>query len=380
MKALQLFNKNETYNGFYIMLMVNRLQLLYFFLIMPRYLIHPYMIWVIILVGLLSQLNILLLSRWFLTRFSSDGYNGFVQLFGKKLVRFLSLVGLFFILLKLFVIMLGFTEIVQIFMFPATDSNWLIFFILLTCLYVAWKGVGKTIRFVIISFFCTFWMFLFFVFFFFPPIAHLSDLYPIIPMELTRDSWKGILLILSSFSGPEFLVFLGPWFKANNRTFRYLSYGNALTVIEYVTFYMASLFYFGSNYLSKTPFPIVTMARYFQNPVIERIDMVMLALELFNIVFAGSIFLLLFYGASKVVNEKVYKPSSRIGFIFSVFIIFIGMLLVNEWIWKSDEKQVVLLNLQIIAGSLSYFAVPIIIIVAMKIKGVHKHDTTKEDG
>ncbi len=56
------------------------------------------------------------------------------------------------------------------------------------------------------------------------------------------------------------------------------------------------------------------------------------------------------------------------------------MLLVNEWIWKSDEKQVVLLNLQIIAGSLSYFAVPIIIIVAMKIKGVHKHDTTKEDG
>ncbi len=207
MKALQFFNKNETYNGFYIMLMVNRLQLLYFFLIMPRYLIHPYMIWVIILVGLLSQLNILLLSRWFLTRFSSDGYNGFVQLFGKKLVRFLSLVGLFFILLKLFVIMLGFTEIVQIFMFPATDSNWLIFFILLTCLYVAWKGVGKTIRFVIISFFCTFWMFLFFVFFFFPPIAHLSDLYPIIPMELTRDSWKGILLILSSFQSMNFWFF-----------------------------------------------------------------------------------------------------------------------------------------------------------------------------
>lgn len=31
MKALQLFNKNETYNGFYVMLMVNRLQMLYFF-------------------------------------------------------------------------------------------------------------------------------------------------------------------------------------------------------------------------------------------------------------------------------------------------------------------------------------------------------------
>ena len=89
MEALQLFNKNETYNGFYVMLMVNRLQMLYFFLIMPRFLIHSYMIWVIIAVGILSQLNILLLSKWFLTRFSSEGYNGFVQLFGKKLVRLL---------------------------------------------------------------------------------------------------------------------------------------------------------------------------------------------------------------------------------------------------------------------------------------------------
>lgn len=380
MEAIQLFNKNATYNGFYVMLMVNRLQMLYFFFIMPRFLIHPFMIWVLVAVGILSQLNLLLLSKWFSTRFSSKGYNGFVQLFGKKLVRILSFIGLFFILLKLFVVMLGFSEIVQIFMFPSIDSNWLIFFILLSCLYVAGKGVEKTIRFVVISFLCTFWMFLFFAFFFFSPIAQLSDLYPIIPMEWNRESWKGIFLILSSFSGPEFLVFLGPWFKTNNKTFRYLSYGNALTVIEYVFLYMASLFYFGSNYLSKSQFPIVTMARYFQNPVIERIDMVMLSLELFNIVFAVSIFLLLFYGASKIAFGKIEKPPSRVGFIFSVFLIFIGMILVNELIWKSGEKQVILLNLQILAGSLSYLVVPIVIILKMKIKGVNKHEFTKKEG
>jgi hypothetical protein len=380
MEALQLFNKNATYNGFYVMLMVNRLQMLYFFFIMPRFLIHPYMIWVLVAVGILSQLNLLLLSKWFSTHFSSKGYNGFVQLFGKKLVRILSFIGLFFILLKLFVVMLGFSEIVQIFMFPSTDSNWLIFFILLSSLYVAGKGVEKTIRFVVISFLCTFWMFLFFAFFFLSPIAQLSDLYPIIPMEWNRDSWKGIFLILSSFSGPEFLVFLGPWFKTNNKTFRYLSYGNALTVIEYVFLYMASLFYFGSNYLSKNQFPIVNMARYFQNPVIERIDMVMLSLELFNIVFTVSIFLLLFYGASKIAFGKIEKPPSRVGFIFSVFLIFIGMILVNELIWKSGEKQVILLNLQILAGSLSYLVVPIVIIMIMKIKGVNKHEFTKKEG
>jgi hypothetical protein len=380
MEALQLFKKNETYNGFYVMLMINRLQILYFVLIMPRFLIHPYMIWVLIAVGILSQLNLLLLSKWFSTRFSSKGYNGFVELFGKKLVRFLSFIGLFFILIKLFVIMLGFSEIVQIFMFPTTDSNWLIFFILLICCYVAGKGIEKTIRFVVISFLCTFWMFLFFAIFYFPPIAQLSDLYPIIPMEWNGDSWKGFFLIWSSFSGPEFLVFLGPWFKTNDKTFRYLSYGNALTVIEYVCLFVATLLYFGSNYLTKSQFPIVDMARYFQNPVIERIDMVMLSLELFNLVFAVSIFLLMFYGASKIAFRKMEKPPNRVGFLFSVFLILIGMILVNELIWKSGEKQVILLNLQILAGSLSYLVVPIVIIMRIKIKGVNKHESKKKDG
>lgn len=84
METHQLFKKNETYNGFYAMLLVNRLQMLYFYLIMPNILINPYMIWVLIAVGILSQLNLLLLSKWLLTRLSSNGYNGFVQLFGKN--------------------------------------------------------------------------------------------------------------------------------------------------------------------------------------------------------------------------------------------------------------------------------------------------------
>jgi hypothetical protein len=376
METLQLFKKNETYNGFYAMLLVNRLQMLYFFLIIPSILIYPYMIWVIIAVGILSQLNLLLLSKWLLTRLSSNGYNGFVQLFGKKMVRFLSFIGLFFIMLKLFVITIGFTEIVQIFLFPSTDTNWLILFILLFCCYVAGKGIENTIRFVVISFLCTFWMIFFFVFFFLPPIADFSDLYPIIPMEWNEKNWKSLFLILSSYSGPEFLVFLGPWFKTNNKTFRYLSYGNAITVVEYVGLFVASLFYFGSNYLSKSQFPIVNMARYFQNPAFERIDMVMLSLELFNLVFAVSLFLLLFYGASKIAFAKMSKPSSGKGFLFSVFLIFIGMILVNELFWKSREKQHFLLNLQIIAGSISYFLVPLVIVLVMKKKGGNKHAST----
>ncbi|MFC4355643.1 GerAB/ArcD/ProY family transporter [Chryseomicrobium palamuruense] len=376
METLQLFKKNETYNAFYAMLLVNRLQMLYFFLIMPSILIYPYMIWVLLAVGLLSQLNLFLLSKWFSTRFSQNGYNGFVNLFGKKLIRFLSIIGLFVILLKISVITIGYSEIVEIYLFPSTDSNWLIFFILLFCCYVAGKGMEKTIRFVVISFLCTFWMIFFFVLFFLPPMANITDLYPVIPMGWDEINWKPLLLILSSFSGPEFLVFLGPWFKTSTKTFRYLSYGNAITVVEYVGLFLASLFYFGSTYVSKSQFPVINMTRYFQNPIFERIDMIMLSLELFNLVFAVSLFLLLFYGASKIAFAKVNKPSSRKGFLFSVALIFIGMILMNEFFWKPRDKQHYLFNLQLIAGSISYFLVPLVLVLVMKKKGGTKHAST----
>ena len=155
-----------------------------------------------------------------------------------------------------------------------------------------------------------------------------------------------------------------------------MSYGNAITVAEYVFLFIASLLYFGSNYLSKSQYPIINMARYFQNPVFERIDMIMLSFELFNLVFAVSLFLLLFYGASKIAFGKMSKPTSGKGLLSNVSLIFIGMVLMNELFWKSEEKQNFLLNLQIIAGSISYFLVPLVIVLVMKKRGVKKNAST----
>ncbi|QKS70282.1 GerAB/ArcD/ProY family transporter [Paenalkalicoccus suaedae] len=376
MATQQLFEKNESYNGFYAMLLVNRFQMLYFFLIMPGILIYPHMIWVIIALGGLSQLNLLFISKWLLSPVSREGYSGFVRLFGKGLVRLLTFIGLFFLFLKLSVITLGYSEIIQTFILPTTDTNFIILFILLFSFYVAGKGMEPTIRFVVISFLCSFWIIILFVFFFLPPIAQLSDLYPLIPLEWKSDSWKAVFLIMSSYSGPELLLFLGPWLKADNKTFRYLSYGNAYTVIEYVFLFIASLLYFGSTYLSKSRYPIVDMARYFQNPVFERTDMILLSFELFNIVFAVSLFLLLFYGASKIVLSKMKKPSSGKGLLFSVILIYIGMVIVNELFWKSWETQIFLLHIQIIAGCITYFLLPLVIVIMMKKRGGNKYAPT----
>lgn len=75
-----LFEKTSSYDGIYMTLMVNRIQMLYFAIIMPVFLIHPYMIWMIIILGALSQVSIFMLSKWFTSKYASKGYEGFVEL------------------------------------------------------------------------------------------------------------------------------------------------------------------------------------------------------------------------------------------------------------------------------------------------------------
>jgi hypothetical protein len=368
MTNFSLYEKTFTYDGIYVMFFINRFQMLYLFLIMPMYLIEPYMFWVIIGIGLLSQLNLIILSKCIDSNYFSKGYQGFQQLFGVKFVRFLSFIGLILLLNKLVFILLGYVEIVQQFIFPSTNSNWLALFIFLMCVFVASHGMEKTVRFVVISFFCTFWMIFLFGSFFLPPIASLYDVYPIIPTDWSASSWKGVLLICSAFSGPEYLIFLSLWLKPRKKVLRYLSYGNLLTTLEYSFLFIAALFFYGSAYLSKSKFPVVNMARYLQFPVLERIDMILISGQLFNAVFAISILLLFFYGAVRIGIGRIQVQTTRTGFLSCCLFILLCIIFSYEWIWKSEINQNILLNIQLWVGSITYFLIPVLLLVTIKLK------------
>lgn len=93
MKTLSLFKQTSTLGSIHFLLLVNRTQMHYFVLIMPVYLVHSYMVWGIVALGLLSQLNLMMLSRWFSSSYAAKGYQGFVQLFGKRTVHIFAILG-----------------------------------------------------------------------------------------------------------------------------------------------------------------------------------------------------------------------------------------------------------------------------------------------
>ncbi|WP_243450436.1 GerAB/ArcD/ProY family transporter [Desulfosporosinus sp. Sb-LF] len=339
---------------------------------MPRYLVKPYMIWGILGVGLLSQINLMLLAKLFSSNYYAKGYPGFVQLFGKNAVRFFTFLGLFPILVKIDVLTLGVGEVVHQYIFPSMNSNWLLLSIFLVCFYVAVQGMEKTIRFVVIVFLSTIWMLIIFCPFFFPPIASLHDLYPLIPHDWSGISWSGLLLVWTSMSGPEMLVYLAPWLSPKQKMLKYLTIANTISTLEYLLLFTAALLFFGSNYLDKTRFPVLDMIRYLQFPAYERIDIVLISLHMFVLVFVNSILMLLFYGAIRILMGKGEEQTTLKGFTASLLIIFVSSLIINQWFWKSGGEQNIWMNLQIGVGAFTYFLVPTFLLVATKLKGCFK--------
>jgi hypothetical protein len=366
--SFSLYDKNTTFSGVYVVFMVNRMQILYLLLIMPSYLVHPYMIWVILALGILSQLNLLLLSKWFSSNAASRGYQGFVQLFGERMLRFFAFLGLFIILIKIIVLTLGIGTVVHQYIFPSMNSSWFILFIFLICYYVAAQGVEKTVSFVVIVFLSTIWMLIVFFPFFLPPTASLHNLYPLIPTEESFNPWKQLLFVWSALSGPEFLVFLTPWLKPQQNMLKYMTIANAISVVEYVLLFVAALLFFGSTYLSKTRFPVVDMIGYLQFPLLERMDLILISVHLFVLVFVLSIFMLYFYGAVRIVLGTRDKQTTRFGFTTCWLVILLSSVIANEWFWKSGEEQSLWLNLEVWSRAVTLLFVPAFLLAITKLK------------
>lgn len=360
MAEFSLFKKTKSFQGIYLFFMINRLQMLYSILIMPSYLVVPSMIWVIIILGIFSHINLRILAKVLESPNYKKGYMGFIELFGRNFVRFSAFIGLFLILLKLIVFVLGYVDMIHQFIFPTMNSNWLILFLFLTSCYLASQGIENTIQFFSIVFLTTFFMVFIFFIFFFPPLATYHNLFPIIPLNWNNQSWKAVLFIWSALSGPEYLVFLSPWLSTDKNMPKYFTAANWVAIMEYLVLFIGSLLFFGSRYLENVKYPILNMIRYLQSPVFERIDIILISFHMIIFVGVLSLFILFFYGALKVIKGKSLSKTTPKGFIYSSLIILLCLISVNIWFWNSATSNIWLI-VQFSVGSVTFFLFPFIL-------------------
>ncbi|GEM_PF-3571974 len=159
-----------------------------------------------------------------------------------------------------------------------------------------------------------------------------------------------------------------PWLSSNKKILKYLVIGNLVSIMEYSFLFIASILFYGSYYLSKINFPLVYMGNYIQMSGLERIDYILISVHIFTYVFDIAILLLCFYGAGRVFMRKTKERTTRIGLLSSGFVIFISIILMNQWLWQTVPGQKMLLNIQIWLSAFIYLLVPTILFTAVKRK------------
>ncbi len=197
----------------------------------------------------------------------------------------------------------------------------------------------------------------------------MTDLYPLIPFDWTEHSWKALLVMWSSFSSPEYLICLAPWFSKEANVLKCLSVGNAISLFEYLFLFIGALFFYGSSYLLETIFPVINMLRYLQSPILERIDTFLLSAHMFHFAFVIAIFLLCFYGGLRILFKRMAKPVTRRGFLFSFLLLMGCSLVLSTWFWQSGKQQDMWFLIEVSIGAVTYALTPAILVIAGKRKG-----------
>lgn len=271
------------------------------------------------------------------------------------------------LLLKISFITISYAEIMQQFVFPSMDREWHIVFPFILSCYLALFGMENTVRFVTVVFIGTIWILFLYIPFFWVQSNSIHDLYPLIPIGPEPFAWKSLLLVFSSFSGPEFLIAISYWLNPQRKMLKYLTIANAISVGEYLFISIASLLFYGSNYLPTIKYPNVEMGRYLQSPVFERVDIILISTYMFNIMYSLALFVLMVYGASRLLG-KMKTSTTRIGLIVSGCAAMAVTLSISKWFWEPGLEQAFWLNLQMWTGSASYLLVPLLVWIAIKLK------------
>ncbi|QHW29437.1 GerAB/ArcD/ProY family transporter [Paenibacillus rhizovicinus] len=368
MQALTLFRKtSHQESGFYALFLTNRLQMLYYMIVMPSALVQPYMLLAIVAMGVASQLCLYMLSKWFATPCSAQGYQGYERLFGKTGIKVLALASLPLLLLKISFISISYAEIMHQFVFPSMDREWHIVFPFILSCYLALFGMENMVRFVTVVFIGTIWIFFMYIPYFLLQSNSIHDLYPLIPVGPEPFAWKSLLIVFSSFSGPEFLIAISYWLNPQRKMLKYLTIANAISIGEYLFISIASLLFFGSKYLPTIKYPNVEIGRYLQSPIFERVDIILISAYMFSFLYSIALFVLMIYGASRLL-VKMRTSTTRIGLIVSGCAAMAVTLTISKWFWEPGLQQDFWLDLQMWTGSATYLLVPLLVWIAIKRK------------
>jgi hypothetical protein len=341
-------------NGLLLVFMVNRLQIGFILLLVPTQLISGDKYWLIILTFLISQLNLFFISKWINNDHSSNPIQ-LKTLLPKAILYPMVIVGLVIFFIKFSVTLIGYTKIVQIYLLTEENLSLLLTALIVVIAYSMFKGINNLVRFSLFAFIFSAWIVVAYIQFFFSPFVSVREFLPLLGDFNASKDIHSLFFLISFFSGPELLLFLKKWVKADIKTYKYLTIGNLLSFFELSLLFILAVLFYGPEYLKKIEYPLVTMARYVQTPFVDRLEMFIIPFFMFPLILSLSLMnLYIFKGTQFIFKFKENVLS------FYAFIILIGLviLFIQKRYWVESIQENIWITYFIYTTALSYMILP----------------------
>lgn len=175
----------------------------------------------------------------------------------------------------------AFVNILATFTFPTLHPYVLSLLLFLPAWYALTGGIHVLAKFGLFTFLITIWM----VVLGYYPLRE-GDWLNLLPVLATPSTvlLRQISNSAFEFTGFELLLFLFPYLDNRPRAFQAALWGHGITTLVYAYVVLISIVYFGKEQIRHVLYPLLDLFRVVALPVIERFEMLMLSIWLFQVV------------------------------------------------------------------------------------------------
>jgi len=284
-------------------------------------------------------------------------------LYGKYLGGLLNLLIVLYLWYSTCINLRSYTNVIHVHLLRSTPTLVLCVFTLIPTIYLVWYGLKYVARFapliyLSISFCCL----LFFLVF--------KDLRFNFLLPIGESGIEGIKASFSpcifAFLGYEVISVIYPEITDKKKAMKYAIGSNLITTIFCIILLVITTSFFGEEMLKKTLYPTIMLSRSYRAPIIERMDVLFIAMWLpVMAMTTRGYFCIAYYSINKVLNLK--KKA-----IYLIVFTSITILLSN--VPKSISNISIYSNVMMISGTLFFiFLVICYLFSFIRKKGVKPH-------
>ncbi|WP_035446111.1 GerAB/ArcD/ProY family transporter [Bacillus sp. UNC41MFS5] len=305
----------------------------------------------VLLAGCLVQLFIWMMYK-LLEKADGDIVDVHSKVFGNILGNFFSFIIMIYYWLASVSVLLGFIEIIQVWMFPTLPS-WILCSLILVVVYYCVSGGFRVIVGV------SFLSFIFpqitlIVLYIFPlKAAHFSNLLPIMNHSFL-DMLDAVKSSMYTLAGTETLLMFYPFIRDPKSSKKFAHLAVLFTTLLYTLSAIVSFTYYSERQLKEIIWPELTLIKIIRLSFLERFEYLYISMYL---IIVSALITLLLWCTTRGLKRIFKKKQKNFLIILSLLSVVISQLINEQW-KETLGKYVTQLNLWIFYGY-----IPILLII-----------------